>query len=114
MTVAVLVNEAQVADDDGVVTWQARTPAELESINNLVRSAVGFDEERGDVVAVESLRFVDIAREMDFPVPGWGVLVRDNIGFVLKWMGFEALIAVIILFVLRPLVGRIVQAGRDG
>src|SRR3546814_13959624 len=102
MTGAVLVNEAQVADDDGVVTWQARTPAELESINNLVRSAVGFDEERGDVVAVESLRFVDMAREMDFPLTGWGALVRENSGSVRQGRVVAALIALPLLFLLSP------------
>src|SRR3546814_5145152 len=52
--------------------------------------------------------------EMDFPVPGWGDLVRENIGSVLKWVVIAALLALLILFVLRPLVGRIGQAGSGG
>lgn len=111
MSVAVLVNEAPVTDANGEVTWQARTPEELEAIGNLVRSAVGYDEGRGDVVAVESLRFVDLALSTEFPEPSFGDMISQNLGTILKWTVLAVLAGMLILFVLRPLVGRVAAAG---
>ena len=57
ITVAVLVNAVPVVGADGVVTQEPRDAAELETLRDLVRSAVGFDEARGDVVTVQSMPF---------------------------------------------------------
>ncbi|MSP25684.1 MAG: flagellar M-ring protein FliF [Myxococcales bacterium] len=52
LTVAVLVDGVA---KDGVAV--ARPAEELEKLGELVRSAIGFSEERGDVVTVESVPF---------------------------------------------------------
>ena len=62
LTVAVLINEKQAAPVPGAKadappTFVARTPAELARIDTLVRSAVGLDSARGDVVSVISVPF---------------------------------------------------------
>ena len=59
LTVAVLVNDRAVAgaDSAGPPTFAARTPQELAQIALLVRSAVGADSVRGDVVTVVGMRF---------------------------------------------------------
>jgi flagellar M-ring protein FliF len=43
---------------DGKHTWRARDQAELDQIEKLVKSAVGFDEKRGDRLDVVSMPFV--------------------------------------------------------
>ncbi|MDO9713397.1 flagellar basal-body MS-ring/collar protein FliF [Paracraurococcus lichenis] len=53
LSVAVVLDGVPGAD--GAV--QDRSPAELERLATLVRSAVGFDEKRGDRVTVEQMRF---------------------------------------------------------
>jgi len=55
LTVAVLVADAQGADPKAPAT--PRTPAELKQIETMVRSAVGADSIRGDVVSVVSVPF---------------------------------------------------------
>ena len=55
LTVAVLVADAQGADPKTPPT--PRTPAELNQIETMVRSAVGADSIRGDVVSVVSVPF---------------------------------------------------------
>ena len=55
LTVAVLVADAQGADPKAPAT--PRTPAELTQIETMVRSAVGADSVRGDVVSVVSVPF---------------------------------------------------------
>jgi flagellar M-ring protein FliF len=56
LSVAVLVNERMTGTADKPA-FTARTPAELARIDTLVRSAVGFDSTRGDVVSVVSVPF---------------------------------------------------------
>jgi flagellar M-ring protein FliF len=43
--------------DGAPPTWQPRTEEELGRILSLVRSAVGFNEARGDIVTVENIPF---------------------------------------------------------
>jgi flagellar M-ring protein FliF len=58
VTLAVMVDGVDVVDADGKHTWKARDQAELDQIEKLVKSAVGFDEKRGDRLDVVSMPFV--------------------------------------------------------
>ena len=55
LTVAVLVNGAEATGQDGVTTSEPRTEEEMEALKELVQSAVGFDEARGDVITIKSM-----------------------------------------------------------
>jgi flagellar M-ring protein FliF len=57
LSVAVLVDGQQGVAEDGTVTWTARTDEELTVLRELVASAVGLDEARGDVLTLKSLAF---------------------------------------------------------
>jgi flagellar M-ring protein FliF len=57
LTVAVVVDGVTTTDESGVTTTQARDEAELEKLEALVRSAVGADEGRQDVVTLRSMSF---------------------------------------------------------
>ncbi len=57
MTIAVLVDEQQTIAEDGTVTSEARSEEELAVLRDLVASASGLDEERGDALTVRSLPF---------------------------------------------------------
>lgn len=59
ISVAVLVDGVYVPDENNELVYQPRTPDELERIAVLVRSAVGFDQTRGDTVEVVNLRFAE-------------------------------------------------------
>jgi flagellar M-ring protein FliF len=56
LTVAVLVNDKQVGTPQAP-KFEPRAAAELSRIESLVRSAVGYDSARGDVVTVMSMPF---------------------------------------------------------
>src|SRR3954470_12046804 len=58
LTVAVLVADTPGADAKAPAT--PRTPAELKQIETMVRSAVGADSTRGDVVSVVSVPFAPV------------------------------------------------------
>ena len=61
ITVAVLVNGTYINEEDEEgntqKVYQARSDVELNQIADLVKSSVGFMEERGDVIEVENIQF---------------------------------------------------------
>ncbi|MES2916409.1 MAG: flagellar basal-body MS-ring/collar protein FliF [Pseudomonadota bacterium] len=64
MTVAVMVDGLVTVAGDGTRTWSARPEDELATLRELVASAVGLDEARGDVLTLKSLEFQEL------PIPG--------------------------------------------
>ncbi|MCW3473284.1 flagellar basal-body MS-ring/collar protein FliF [Limobrevibacterium gyesilva] len=112
LSIAVMVDGADERSPDGTVTWRPRTADELERIGRLVRSAVGFDQRRGDQLDVINLRFA-----FGDPVPpphpalflGLPIDKPDLQG--LARILIMGLIAVaVLLTVLRPLVLRLSTA----
>lgn len=101
LSVAVLVNDVTVTDSEGTTTVEPRSQAELDALRELVASAVGFDEARGDVITIRSMPFE--------PVPELGTEVTEA-GFPLDTMGLIrlgvlAIVALVLgLFVVRPIL----------
>ena len=58
VSLAVMVDGVDQVGADGKHTWKARSQAELDQIGKLVKSAIGFDEKRGDRLDVVSMPFV--------------------------------------------------------
>jgi len=52
LTISVLVDDKLLNTDDGQLVKVARSRTELEKITNLIKKAVGFNAERGDIVSV--------------------------------------------------------------
>ncbi|WP_129124851.1 flagellar basal-body MS-ring/collar protein FliF [Geomonas oryzae] len=81
--------------------YQPRTPDEMQKIDALVKSAVGFNAERGDQVTVANIPFQETG-EGAGEKPQWydAPIVQALIKNGLIGLGFLALI----LFVIRPLL----------
>lgn len=78
-----------------------RTPADVTALENLVKGAVGFNAERGDVVAISARPFAEPAVEpVNFWDQPWFLPLVQQVGAVLG-----ALVA--FLIVGRPLVGAV-------
>jgi len=78
-------------------------PEEIELLNNLVRSAVGFDEARGDDVSVESLQFADYASSIEAPEdPTLQELLMQNLDAILRGLFAMAVVALVMLLGVRP------------
>lgn len=112
ISLAVLVDGIETPVVNGPPTWKERPPEELERIGKLVRSAIGFDEKRGDKVEVVSMRFVTEAGGA--PPEALGMLasmLANGDGMRLAQLGIVALIALLgILTVLRPMAMRLSAA----
>jgi flagellar M-ring protein FliF len=59
LTVAVMVDGVVNVTPDGTRTWEPRSDEELTTLRELVASAVGLDEARGDVLTLKTLEFQD-------------------------------------------------------
>ena len=111
ISVAVLVDGIVSDGPDGAAQWAPRPQEELDALTDLVRAAVGYDAERGDVVTVKSMRFQPDARagtlaEAD---PLTGFLARN--AMTLIQIAVLAVVALVLaLTVVRPiLAGRAVD-----
>ena len=58
ISLAVMVDGVDTVGTDGKHSWKARDQADLDQIDKLVKSAIGFDEKRGDRLDVVSMPFV--------------------------------------------------------
>ncbi len=109
LSVAVLVDGTYAPDDDGTVVYEPRSQEVLDRISVLVRSAVGFDQTRGDSVEVVNLQFA-LPPEDDLTAGADGLFdfTRADIMRFAE-LGVLFLIAILLLlFVVRPLLRRIV------
>ncbi len=102
LTVAVLVNDLPATDEAGLAATTPRSEEELAALQELVASAVGFDEARGDVITVKSMPFEPLAALGSEAAPPSG-LPFDAMALIRP--ALLALVAVVLgLFVLRPLL----------
>ncbi len=104
VSVAVLVDGIRTTGPDGQIEWQPRSEEELGALRELVASAVGFDEARGDTITIKTMEFL--------PLPTDGTLVTSSFGermtldvMSLIQLGVLAVVALALgLFVVRPIL----------
>jgi flagellar M-ring protein FliF len=111
LTVAVLVNGLEQVTEAGETRFVPRPEAELAALRDLVASAVGFDEARGDVITLRSMELPAVAPE------GTGATQSLLSGVHLDLMrliqlGILAVVSLILgLFVIRPILSRKTDGG---
>ncbi len=111
LTVAVLVDGLRQTAADGTVSQVPRPEEELAVLRELVASAVGLDEGRGDVLTLKSLAFEAPPSEGTLAEAGLLSALPHLDVMSLIQMAVLALVALILgLFVLRPLL----LSGRAG
>lgn len=111
ISVAVLVDGISTAAEDGQETYRPRSAEEMEQIEKLVRSAIGFDGDRGDTIEVVNMRFAAPPGEVE------GEGTTDILGFkkddLLRLVEVVVLATVgilVILLVVRPLISKVFEA----
>lgn len=106
LSVAVLVDGVTSTAADGTGTWQPRPDAELADLRELVASAVGFDEARGDRITIRSMEFQPVpVIEPPLPLSFIERMSFDLVG--LAQIGVLALVSLVLgLFVVRPILSR--------
>ncbi len=115
LSVAVLINGTTSQTNEGENAYKARQPAEMDQLSTLVRSAVGFDEQRGDTLEIVNMPFVD-------PTDGFGDeasssmfgLEQADLMRIAEVFVLGVVAILVLLLVVRPLVGRVIEGPLEG
>jgi flagellar M-ring protein FliF len=114
ISVAVLVDGSYSKNEKGELVYQERTKDQLDRIAALVRSAIGFDQKRGDQIEVVNLKFAEAPSVVPLSEPtGWlGMLqfTKDDVMYVIELAVMMLLGLVVMFMVIRPLVRRILAS----
>jgi flagellar M-ring protein FliF len=114
ISVAVLVDGSYAKNEKGEQVYQERGKEQLDRIATLVRSAIGFDQKRGDQVEVVNLKFAEAPAAVPVAEPtgllGMLQFTKDDLMYVIE-LGVMMLLGLVVLFmVIRPLVRRILAS----
>ena len=114
ISVAVLVDGSYTKNEKGEMVYQERSKEQLDRIAALVRSAIGFDQKRGDQVEVVNLKFAEAPAITPVVEPtgllGMLQFTKDDVMYVIE-LGVMMLLSLVVLFiVIRPLVKRILAS----
>jgi len=111
LSVAVLVDGLYTTDKNGKRIYTPRSAEDINRLTALVRSAIGYDEKRGDTVEVVNLPFTtidDVAIPEDTSFLGLGLSKRDY--FRIGELAILGIVAILILLlVVRPFMSRLLS-----
>ncbi|WP_420103450.1 flagellar basal-body MS-ring/collar protein FliF [Bosea sp. (in: a-proteobacteria)] len=115
LSVAVLVDGVYTRGANGEATYQPRSNEDLDRIGELVRTAVGFDQGRGDKVEVVNLRFAEApAAPQDLVeqslVQQLMSFTREDIVRFAELAVISLLTLIVLMTVVRPLLKQILAA----
>lgn len=112
LSVAVMINGITGVDANGESTYEPRSPEEMEQLATLVRTAVGFDQERGDTVEIANMRFaeekVEEFAEEDSNILG---IAKEDLMEVAELLVLGVVAMLVLLLVVRPLISRLIESG---
>ncbi len=100
LSVAVVVNNRKATDPKGKVSYKPLTDAEKAQIDNLIKDAVGFDQNRGDSLNVQNAAFND-DKEVVAEIPLWK---QPDMIELAKQLAKYLLIAVVMLAVVFKII----------
>lgn len=101
LSVAVLV-DGIMADGNG--SWSARPLEELEALRELVASAVGFDEARGDQITIRSMEFQPFPDVGGTAEVAWIDRLHLDATSVIQFAVLAMVCLILGLFVVRPVL----------
>lgn len=107
LNVSVVLNQASAADGG----W---TQAQLDSVTNIVKTAIGFDAQRGDVINVTSMPFIAATGLVSNQYAWYENPSYQTLG---RYIFIGLISVLLVIFVLRPLVKTIAneheQSGQE-
>lgn len=106
ISVSVALDYHNGVDAEGVATQTPRTVQELANIRRLLQGSIGFDLQRGDILEVVTIPFsrVDMGEAVELPIyqqPWFMQAVKMVLGALV--------IIVLIIFVIRPMLSRLLN-----
>lgn len=106
ISAAVLVDGLYQTAEDGTKTYQPRAADELAQIDSLVKSAIGFNANRGDVVQVVNMKFAEPEMVEDTGTMLLG-LDKTDLMRLAELLVLAVVATLVLLLVVRPLLSRL-------
>ena len=105
ISAAVLVDGTYKPDANGTPVYAPRSQQELDQVGALVKSAIGFDEKRGDVVQVVNMQFTPPEEQgtASFELLG---LEKQDLMRIAELLVLALIAVLVLLLVVRPLLNR--------
>jgi flagellar M-ring protein FliF len=112
LSVAVLVDGRMTPNAEGELVYTPRAPSELEEMAGLVRSAIGFDQARGDVVEIKNMPFS--AAPADEAPASWWTLTKYDLMRFAETAALLVVAIMLITLVARPMIARLLPSAPVG
>ncbi len=110
LTVAVVVNKRRLEALLGANASQEAIDARLKEVENLVASATGTDQKRGDRITVAAVDFLAQAELMEpLPTPGVTDYLLGQTGTAIKALAVLAAAMILVWFGLRPVTRMLLE-----
>jgi flagellar M-ring protein FliF len=110
LSVAVLVDGTYSRNDDGDRVYQPRSQDQLDAIETLVKSAIGFSAERQDVVEVVNMEFVKLEPgDLDDGSLLFGIS-KEELLQLAEVLVLAVVGLLVILLVVRPVLTRLFES----
>ncbi len=110
-TVAVAIkNRSSVNPETGEVTYTPISDSELNAVRQVLVGAVGYSENRGDLLNVLSMNFAEPEIETIADVPIWE---HPNFNDWIRWLVSALVIIVIVLVLVRPAMKKLLNPSAD-
>ncbi len=104
LSVAVLVNGTVTTDAAGVETFEPRSEEELGALRELVASAVGFNEARGDVITLKTMQFIPEKPLGTTAEPSFLAGLSLDVMSLIQALVLAVVATVLGMFVVRPIL----------
>jgi flagellar M-ring protein FliF len=109
MSIAVVVNQARIAAVLGESAAAEQIEARVAEIRNVVASATGFSEERGDILTVSSVEFMDGLAGVEPITQSWLEAAGRHTGTMINALAFVVVVFLLSFFGLRPLTAALTK-----
>ena len=106
LSAAVVVDGTYTVAEDGTKTYAPRTPEELANYETLVKTAINFDEARGDVVQIVNMQFAE-AEDLGAADGTLFGLEKTDLMRLAELVVLSIVATLVLLLVVRPLLGRL-------
>lgn len=111
VTAAVLINHRMLVNGKQI-SWQPRTPEEMQHLTELAQAAIGFDSARGDTVSVEDLAFEENSARPPATVMEEFLAGAAQSESVWRYGALLTALLCLIFFILRPAIrGKVAPEG---
>ena len=116
MTTAVIVDGIYEKDAEGKIVYCPRTEEEMQKLDELIKSAVGYNQDRGDMVEVKNIQF---ARNQQLePEKIEEILIlgftKDEVIRIAEGIGVALVAILVIVLVIRPLINNAFDMSNKG